>query len=59
MGSEIDKILAPLTDYPNAPNNCGMRPSEVARYLEIRKFLKKCKSGPSKKKQRNSNFNIL
>ena len=47
--TEIVKILAPLTDNPNAPNNCGMRPSEVARYLEIRKFLKKCKSGPSKK----------
>ena len=48
--TEIVKILAPLTNNPNAPNKCGMRPSEVARYLEIRKFLKKCKSGPSKKK---------
>ena len=47
--TEIVKILAPLTDNPNAPNNSGMRPSEVARYLEIRKFLKKGKSGPSKK----------
>ena len=48
--TEIVKILAPLTNNPNAPNNFGMRPSEVATSLEIRKFLKKRKSEPSKKR---------
>ena len=48
--TEIVKILAPLTDNPNAPNNSGMRPSKVATSLEIRKFLKKRKSEPSKKR---------
>ena len=37
---EIVKILAPLTDNPNAPNNWGETPSSVAENKEIRRFLK-------------------
>ena len=37
---EIVKILAPLTDNPNAPNHNGMTPIMVARNEEIRKILK-------------------
>ena len=37
---EIVKILAPLTDNPNAPNNWGETPSSVAENKEIHRFLK-------------------
>ena len=36
---EIVKILAPLTDNPNAPNKWGNTPSAVAKKAEIRRFL--------------------
>ena len=52
---EMVKILAPLTDNPNAPNNYGRTPSSVASNTEIRRFLesfntsRKRKAGPSPK----------
>ena len=36
---EIVKILAPLTDNPNAPNKYGYTPSSRAKNAEIRRFL--------------------
>ena len=36
---EIVKILAPLTDHPNAPDNDGNTPSSVTKNAEIREFL--------------------
>ena len=36
---EIVKILAPLTDNPNAPNNDGKTPSSVTKNKEIQRFL--------------------
>ena len=52
---EIIKILAPLTDNPNAPDDGGETPSSVAKNAEIRRLLKsfntsgKHKAGPSTK----------
>ena len=52
---EIVKILAPLTDNPNAPDNDGKTPSSVTKNAEIREFLEsfnttgKHKAGPSEK----------
>ena len=37
---EIVKILAPLTDNPNAPNNFGHTPMDVAMSKTIRDILK-------------------
>ena len=37
--TEIVKILAPLTDNPNAPNNNGDTPISVAKNAEIVRFL--------------------
>ena len=38
--TDIVKILAPLIDNPNAPNDHGVTPSKVAYNAEIRTFLK-------------------
>ena len=38
--TEIVKILAPLTDNPNAPNKYGSTPIEIARNEEIRRILR-------------------
>ena len=38
--TEIVKILAPLTDNPNASNKHGKTPIEVAKNKEIRKILR-------------------
>ena len=37
--TEVVKILAPLTDNPNSPNNEGKTPIIVAKNAEIRSFL--------------------
>ena len=42
--TEIVKILAPLTDNPNAPNNGGTTPIEIAKNAEIRKILESFKT---------------
>ena len=53
--TEIVKILAPLTDNPNAPDNDGKTPSSVAKNAEIRGILqsfntsRKHNAGPSGK----------
>ena len=60
--TEIVKLLAPLTDYPNAPNNKGYfrnnygeTPSSVADNAEIQSYLtsfktsRKHKAGSSTK----------
>ena len=42
---EILKILVPLTDSPNAPDNRGFTPISVAHTEKIRRILKKeCKN---------------
>ena len=41
---EIVKILAPLTDNPNAPIRNGASPMDVAQTEEIRKILASCTS---------------
>ena len=56
--TEIVKILAPLTDDPNAPHEWGYTPSSVAQNAEIRRILesynttKKRKSGSSTKQSK-------
>ena len=53
--TEIVKILAPLSENPDAPNRNRKTPSSVSRTSEIRKFLKsfntsrKLKAGSSMK----------
>ena len=42
--TEIVKLLAPLTDHPNAPNNFGMSPIDVAKAEVIRRLLKSFKT---------------
>ena len=37
--TEIVKILAPLTDNPNAQNDYGITPSLITKNAEIRRFL--------------------
>ena len=37
---EMIKILAPLTDNPNAPDHNGKTPIKVAKNEKIRKILK-------------------
>ena len=37
--TEIVKILAPLTENPNAPDNHGITPSSVTRIKKIRQIL--------------------
>ena len=37
--TEIVKILTPLTDNPNAPDNNGATPSSVTKNVEIRRIL--------------------
>ena len=37
--TEIVKILAPLTDNPNAPNDSGFTPSSVTNNEIIRRIL--------------------
>ena len=61
--TEIVKILASLTDNPNAPGKDGITPSSVAKNAEIRKILKSFNpsrkstagpfGGPSKKRAKN------
>ena len=47
--TEIVKILAPLTDNPNAPNNIGGTPSEVATNTEIKEIILKYSAAASTK----------
>ena len=47
------KILAPLTDNPNAPDHNGKTPIEVTENKEIRKILKSF-INPRKRKARPS-----
>ena len=50
--TEIVKILAPLTDNPNAPNKNGESPSSLTKNAGIRKILntsRKRKAGPKSK----------
>ena len=53
--TELVKILAPLTDNPNAPNKQGKTPIGVSKNAKIRGILeafetsRKLKSGPSTK----------
>ena len=54
---DIIKILAPLTENPNAPDKNGITQSEICSNAEIRKILKtinskKRKSDPSTKPSR-------
>ena len=49
---EIVRILAPLTDNPNAPNKDGKTPSECTKNEEIRRILESYKS--SKKRAKKS-----
>ena len=42
--TEIVKFLAPLTDNPNAPNNAGQTPLQVAANVEIHRILKSFKT---------------
>ena len=41
--TEIVKILAPLTDNPDAPNNKGVTLSSVAKNVEIRRIIESFK----------------
>ena len=64
--TEIVKILAPLTNNPNAPNNDGETPTSVAKSAEIRSNIpksfnssRKRQAGRSKKpskKPKNKDF---
>ena len=46
---EIVKILAPLTDNPNAPYNVGKTPSSVTNNEEIREILEAFKTSNERK----------
>ena len=52
--TEIVKILAPLTDNPDAPNNKGVTPSSVAKNVEIRRILESFKNSAKRKAEPRS-----
>ena len=49
--TEIVKILAPLTEDPNAPDNDGDFPSLVAKTVEIGRILKQFNFKTSRKRK--------